>query len=332
MTTQSVQHVFVLGPDALTDAEAKGVLRGAVVARSETATIEVSGSGAVDCLQGLLTNDVVAPGDRAFMYGALLTQKGMIVTDLWAARTDPRVLISVPQDGKADLLETFKRTLPPRLASFADRSDDLDVIRLVGPESSTVASAAGFVVDEAGRISSEDDCIVATPGPQSPFALQITCPRVRRDQILQRLGECGAAIGAPAALELARIIEGWPRLGAEIDRKTLPQEVRYDDIGGVSHTKGCYVGQETVARIHFRGHVNRRMMGLLPEDTPDFAQTQIVDGDRNVGRVTSSAWVASLEAYVALCMVRREIEPESVVTAAGAVTKVVDLPFQFDTP
>src|SRR5258708_9948328 len=79
----------------------------------------------------------------------------------------------------------------------------------------------------------------------------------------------------PAVLELGRILAGWPRLGAEIDQKTLPQEVRYDDINGVSYTKGCYTGQETVSRLHFRGHTNRHLGGLLWQAAPDLERPEI---------------------------------------------------------
>ena len=72
----------------------------------------------------------------------------------------------------------------------------------------------------------------------------------------------GATGGTSEDREAARILAGWPRLGAEIEERTLPQEVRYDEIGGVSYTKGCYTGQETVARLHFRGHTNRELRGL----------------------------------------------------------------------
>src|SRR5204863_149594 len=83
-------------------------------------------------------------------------------------------------------------------------------------------------------------------------------PAPQGERLAGRLAAAGAVEAEPAMLELARILAGWPRLGAEVDDKTIPQEVRFDEIGGVSYTKGCYTGQETVARLHFRGHANRQ--------------------------------------------------------------------------
>src|SRR5437773_2242912 len=127
-------------------------------------------------------------------------------------------------------------------------------------------------------------------------------------------------------LELARILAGWPRLGAEVDDKTIPQEVRFDEIGGVSYTKGCYTGQETVARLHFRGHANRQLRGLLFDPEPPAAPAQgwtaVMHLDREVGRVTSLAFVpesgvAGAGRWIGLAVIRREVASGAMVRAAG---------------
>src|SRR5207249_4047734 len=124
----------------------------------------------------------------------------------------------------------------------------------------------------------------------------------------------GAFAAAPAALELSRILAGWPRLGAEVDERTIPQEARFDEIGGVSYTKGCYTGQETVARLHFRGHVNRQVRGLLFDPEPPAAPADgwsvVTYVDRDVGRVTSLAFVpetgvAGAGRWIGLALIRR---------------------------
>jgi len=156
--------------------------------------------------------------------------------------------------------------------------------------------------------------------------------------VAARLQAAGAVATGPAALELSRILAGWPRLGAEVDEKTIPQEVRLDEIGGVSYTKGCYTGQETVARLHFRGHVNRQVRGLLFDPEPPAAPAEgwsaVTHVDRDVGRVTSLAFVpetgvAGAGRWIGLALIRREVEPGSVVRASGRDARVVDLPFTF---
>ena len=100
----------------------------------------------------------------------------------------------------------------------------------------------------AGSEGADRPAFVARPRNAGPFALELHVEAARAQALEQRLAAAGAVPAQPPALELARVLAGWPRLGAEIDEKSLPQEVRYDELDGVSYTKGCYTGQETVAR------------------------------------------------------------------------------------
>ena len=161
------------------------------------------------------------------------------------------------------------------------------------------------------------------PHAAAPFALELEVPTADAEAHLARVMESGAAQVEALVLELARILAGWPRLGAEIDQRTLPQEVRYDDISGVSYTKGCYTGQETVARVHFRGHPNRVLAGLVWEGEPQIVTPAIQLAGKDVGRVTSIAWLSTSGGYLGLGLLRREVEPGAVVLAAGARARVV---------
>jgi folate-binding protein YgfZ len=111
----------------------------------------------------------------------------------------------------------------------------------------------------------------------------------------------------------------------EIDEKTLPQEVRYDEIGGVSYTKGCYTGQETVARLHFRGHTNRELRGLRWLGTASLAGRGVTHGPKEVGGVRSTLTLE--DRRVGLGTIRREVELGDVVMAGGVEARVVALPF-----
>ena len=322
---------------------------GAVVCRADTAVVELTGPGAVTCMQGLLTNDIELPGDGAFVYGALLTPKGMIVVDGWAARLGgggdgggTTVSYTVPADGRDRALGIFSRSVPPRLARVTDRSADVVTSRLAGPRALAVAVAAGLTVPTAaGRAQrTEDGVETSRPGQAAPFGLQVTAPAAAAALLTSRLEAAGAVAAGSPALELIRILAGWPRLGAEIDDKTIPQEVRYDEIDGVSYTKGCYTGQETVARLHFRGHTNRQLRGLLfdpePPAAPAGGWSLVTHLDREVGRVTSLAFVpdAGLPGagrWIGLAVIRREVTPGVMVRAAGRDARVVDLPFAFPT-
>jgi folate-binding protein YgfZ len=315
---------------------------GAIVAPVDGGVIELTGAGtgAVSCFQGLLTNDLEKPGDGAFIYGALLTPKGMIVVDGWAARLGSRVRFTVPAEGRERALAVLQRSIPPRLARFEDRTENSGVLRVTGAHAVAVLGAAGFPMPpgasrvlegHAGKIPLE----VARTGESAPFVFQITTASEHRDALHQRLVGAGAHSASPDALELSRILAGWPRLASEVDDKTIPQEVRFDEIGG-SYTKGCYTGQETVSRLHFRGHANRHLRGLLFETDPPAAPASgwsaVTHDELEVGRVTSIAWLPDgggsvLGRWIGLAIVRREVPLGAVVRAAGREARVVGLPF-----
>ncbi len=313
---------------------------GAVLAPADVGVITLVGPGAVDCVQGLLTSDLEKSGDGGFVYGALLTPKGMVIVDGWAARQGAEVRFTTP--APADALGLFTRTVPPRLARVADRSADYTVLRLAGLRALAIAEAARLPVPTApGRtISIELDGIdveVARASEGAPFVLQLTLAPSATPALKDRLGRAGALGTNAAALELARVLAGWPGLSSEVDEKTIPQEVRFDEIGGVSYTKGCYTGQETVSRLHFRGHANRQLRGIEFDTEPSTfgeAPPLVVHQDREVGRVSSVVWLPEsgpgaplVGRWVGLAVLRREVTSGTMVRAAGVDARVVELPF-----
>jgi len=317
-------------PGSVTPVAAQALRAGAVFATVPAGVFDLDGPGAVACMQGLLTNDLDAPGDGALVYGALLTPKGMIVVDGWAGRTGNTVRFTVPAEGRERAAGVFQRSIPPRLARVTDRSTELRVLRLAGPRAVALAEAARLRVPEApGRIGSAGDAVVGRASDVAPFALQWIGPLAAVEEIRKRLLESGAVAGDAAVLDLARILAGWPGLVSEIDDKTLPQEVRYDEIGGVSYTKGCYTGQETVSRLHFRGHPNRGLRGIRLESEPSpewRGAPPVILGDREVGRLTSLARIPEgppgAGVWMGLAMLRREV-PEGAAVRIGMIDATV---------
>ena len=324
---------------------------GAIVAPADVATIDLTGSagggpndqGAITCFQGLLTSDVEKPGDGAFVYGALLTPKGMIVVDGWAARLGPRVRFTVPLEGRERALVILQRSVPPRLARSADRTGQTAVLRVAGAHAVAVMGAAGIPIPQAPNHAIEAsvggvtlEIARTSDATPPPFLFQITLAVDQRADVRERLRAAGAHDATPAALELARILAGWPRLSSEVDEKTIPQEVRFDEIGGVSYTKGCYTGQETVSRLHFRGHANRQLRGLRfetdPPASPASGWSGVTYEEHDVGRVSSIAWLPDgggslLGRWIGLAIVRREVPIGATVRAAGREARVIELPF-----
>jgi folate-binding protein YgfZ len=309
---------------------------GAIVASTGAGVLDLTGPGAVASFQGLLTSDIEKPGDGAFVFGALLTPKGMIVVDGWAARLGARVRFTVPSEGRERAVGILQRSVPPRLARTVDRSDDSVVLRVAGAHAVAILGASGLPAPpHAGHAieTTIDDMPIeiARATDRAPFVFQITTPVEHHAAVTARLVRGGATAADASALELARILAGWPRLASEVDEKTIPQEIGYDDIGGISYTKGCYTGQETVSRLHFRGHPNRHLRGLLFEidspAPPAEGWSGVTEDEREVGRVTSIAWVAGIDRWVGLAVIRREVPVGAVVRAAGREARVVTLPF-----
>lgn len=305
------------------------VLRaGALLVPDAPAVFQIEGAGALTCLQGLLTNDLVTPGEESLVYGALLTPKGMIVFDAWVAREASRFVLIAPGESRAAALELFRRALPPRLAKVTDLSETHRASWLVGGAAAErLARALTAPVPGAGRVlrAGSPDGVLLAGGPDTaPFSVLILAPEDERDRISARFRMAGGAIGDATDLAAAKVMAGWPTLGREIDDRTLPQEVRFDELGGVSYTKGCYTGQETVARVHFRGHVNRTLRGLEIEGGPPIVERTLMAGGKEVGRVGTALLLEGRA--LALGIVRREVETGASVAVGDRAASVVALP------
>lgn len=301
---------------------------GAVVVSIEHALLRVTGPGALQCLQGLLTNDLVKPGPNTISWGALLTPKGMIESDLWCLRHGDDLTLVLPLAGMAPTLATFKRSLPPRLARTQELTESWSSLLVFGATAEASLRETGVfgTLPATGHlVTSENGAIVARGPAGAPFDFLVIGPDAVIAALDERLGKAGGAMGGPEDAEAARILAGWPALGAEIDDKTLPQEVRFDELGGVSYTKGCYLGQETVARIHFRGHPNRELRGLEWEDSLPLDGRVIEGMGREAGTVRSTLIVGGRR--LGLAPIRREVATGELVMAGGRPARVVALPF-----
>jgi len=323
-----------VGPASVTPAVAQALRAGAVVASAPAGVFDLSGPGAVACMQGLLTNEIEKPGDGALAFGAVLTPKGMIIADGWAGRRGDLVRFTTAAEGQERVALIFRRSIPPRLAKVADRTSGLRVLRLTGPAALPLAEAARVAVPQTpGRVEAVGDLEVGRATEGAPFTLQWIGTPGALDSVKKQLTAAGAVEGDPAALQLARIAAGWPSLASEVDEKTLPQEIRYDEIGGVSYTKGCYTGQETVSRVHFRGHPNRGLRGihLSGEPPADWRTPQpVLDGEKDIGRLTSVAWFpdgpAGSGVWMGLAILRREVSDGGAVRIGMMEGRVTPLP------
>jgi len=306
------------------------VRHGVVAVTTQPALFRVQGPGALACLQGLLTNDLVKRGENSLVYGALLTPKGAVVVDYWVVRQSDAFTLIAPRSGHESSLELFRRQLPPRLARVTDLTGQACVLWLIGSRAYQTLATCGVEVPEgAGRVKSVggelSPVALGLPPEGAYFGALAAGAEAAIAGLSSKLVAAGAAAGDEQDLHAARILCGWPALGAEIDERTLPQEVRYDQIGGVSYTKGCYTGQETVARLHFRGHTNRELRGLRWQRPSRLEGRSICKGEREVGSIRST--ISLDDRAIGLGLIRREVDVGEELLAGGQPATVVALPF-----
>ncbi|MGH8874812.1 MAG: YgfZ/GcvT domain-containing protein [Acidimicrobiia bacterium] len=255
----------------------------------------VEGREAVSFLQGILSQDVEAIAQGAVARSLLLNPQGKLRALLWLLRGDQRVGI-VADAGFEDAVASDLRYY--RIRVKADIVPELGPVAEVwGPQAAEVITRAGLPVPE-GWV----DGVAALPLPGVPrYLIMGTEP--------DRLVEAGARRAGDLAVTAVRVEAGEPVTGRDVDHKTIPQEAGLVP-SAASTTKGCYLGQELVARIDSRGRVNRHLRGVrVVENVLPPEGAELVSGDRPVGRLTSVAESLTLRAPVGLALVRREVAP-----------------------
>ena len=305
------------GVGVVTESDYEILTGRAGVVRRDHGLIELAGAEAAEFLQGQVTNDVEALAEGQGCYAALLTHKGRIRTDMRVLRTPEGFLVDTERVGHPILLKTVQTYSVGRDVGATDVSESLIVLSVIGPEAEgAVGSDPG--ADEHSHTESGGARIVRTD-----VGLDLVVPAAEADDLIARLGIPEVA---EDAAECVRIERGRPRLGIDIGGETIPQEADLNE-RAVSFTKGCYVGQETVARLHYKGKPNRHLRGLVLSE-PAASGDAVVLGEREVGSVGSTA-ISPARGPIALALLRREAEPgaEVAVGASGARAEVVTLPF-----
>ena len=332
-----------------------------LIDRSERGKLTLAGPGAVEFLNGQVTNELgsLHPGEGC--YAAFLTHKGKMLGDLrilavgeGPAEAPSALLLDTERialQGLFDMIRRFKvgydielqkRTLESGMLSLVGPQAEDIATRALGPQAEHVAAGAladppaasppAGAAQALGR--SEHAHVRATIAGRAvrlirtaePPGVDVLCDSGDSDAVKGALVEAGAVAVSQAAAEIVRVEHGRPRYGVDLDNSVIPQEAGLNG-RGVSFTKGCYVGQETVARLHYRGKPNRHLRGLRLS-SPVSGGEELRLGERVVGRV-ASAVVSPELGPIALALVRREAEPGATVGVGehGATAQITELPF-----
>jgi glycine cleavage system T protein len=283
---------------------------------SHRAILELAGKDRTRFLNGMVTNDVKSLKPGSGQYAAMLTTHGKLMADMRIYALADAYWLDLHEELIPKTREALDRHIIADQVDLTDRSGEVVMVAIQGPASLELLAGLGIAgakslaeyqhletsIKGAGvRIiraseTGEEGFIAVAPAPSS-------------DTVWQALMEAGRAhqlrLVGMEALNLLRVEAGIPWHGLDMDENTLLQEVGLER--AVSFSKGCYIGQETVARVAHRGHVNRHLTGLLIEGTGvPVPGTKLLRELQEVGRITSAVRSPTLGHAIALGYVRRE--------------------------
>jgi folate-binding protein YgfZ len=334
-----LQHNIMI-PTVSLDAYAAARRRAAFVARSSRGRLLLSGADRAAYLQGLLTNDIAALKPGQGCYAAYLTPQGRMIADLHVYELGDGMLLTLPGGTKDTVLARLDELIFSEDVQVRDATDVFAEIAVIGPEAAAALSqvltgtsekmlamlpAHGNLKAEAGG----EPAIVARIDDAGEEGYGVFINRAA-DSFVPALAARGVVPLDASTAEAIRIEAGVPLFHHDMDEDTIPLEAGIE-ARAISFTKGCYVGQEVVIRVLHRGHgrVARKLVGLiLDPSTPGSGGAVVRSGEREVGRVTSSAFSPVLQKPIALAYVHRDfVTPGTAVSVEGAPAEVTALPF-----
>jgi tRNA-modifying protein YgfZ len=308
------------------DGQYRALREGAgIVERSGRGKLMVRGADGADYLQSQLTNDVEALDPERGCYAALLDRKGHVQADMRVLRLSGGEIWLDLEPGVGDpVIRHLRMYAIGRDVEVEDVTDRWAIVSVIGPGAQALAGASGLAPEHAQRSVAREG--IEALAVATDLGVDLIVRSESALKLRARLRDAGAVEVSDEAAEILRVESGRPRFGREMTTATLPQEAGIAE-RAVSFTKGCYIGQETVARLHYKGRPNRHLRGLrLGAPAADGDPVGLVD--REVGRV-GTAVLSPAHGPIALAILRREAEPGAVVRVGepGAEAEVIELPF-----
>ena len=311
-----------------------------------------AGEKAKEALGGLVTNDVAALRAGTGHRAAALTPKGRVIALCRVFDRGPDLLVDCDAAAGEGFTAMIRKFVNPRLAKYAVVTETTDCLGVHGADASIVlaralsvtaaASAAAATATATATEAMPDadvsrfdalgafegfacgagdaGCYVVRAVDLSAPGFEVFGARARIAELRATLATDGTRTATPDEVRVLRVEAGLPEWGADMDIETIPQEAVLDDLGAISFDKGCYTGQEVVARIHFRGHVNRQLR-LLTGTAPLAVGARVIDAaGSDVGDVRTSV-VSATRGALAIAMVRREVALGSEVSVRSGSTE-----------
>ncbi len=323
--------------------------------RSARGKLALTGAGAKQFLAGQTTNDIEALAPGQGCYAAFLTPKGKMLGDLRVLDLGDELFLDTERVALQALFDMIRRFKIGYEVELHKRTVERSLFSLVGPgaratatravagatasASASASASAHEATDRQARLMLADAehanvrveiAGVACVLVRTDLGVDVICDAAAFEAVREALLGAGAQPVSEQATEILRVERGRPRYGIDLDETVIPQEAGLNE-RAVSFTKGCYVGQETVARLYYKGKPNRHLRGLrLSEPAEPGAELRL--GERAVGRLTSAV-VSPAHGPIGLALVRREAEPGARLTIGDgeAHAVVVELSGEPDT-
>ncbi len=315
-------------------AEEQAIRQGVAVADvSDRTQVELGGDDRVKFLHNLCTNDILKLSTGAGCEAFLLDAQGRILAYLLVfLRNDSIVVESSPGHTEA-ILSQLDRYLIREKVELSDASQEWGELLLAGPKVPDALEKVGTQAPATAPLSNRETTIAGHAVQlrrvdlAASGSILIAVPRRALLDVWNALAGGGAVPVGATAVDMARIEAGSPIYGVDINDRSLPQEIARDD-RTIHFSKGCYIGQETVARIDARGHVNKFLVGVRFEasEVPPVG-TPLRDDATEVGNITSATFSGALAAPLALAYVKRGCEaPGQTLESSFGQATIVKLP------
>ena len=287
----------------------------AAVERPGRGLLRLTGKDPAGMLNAILTNEV--PKDAGLgAYALLLNPKGRVQADLRVLKADEAVLVETEPEGADAAREILGRYAPFSRVALEDLSDTWSVLGLYGPLAGDLLNGPDLAEHRTVEVEIGGEMLLAV-GVAAPVpGYDLLGPSEIVTQAREDLIERGATPADLDAYETARIEAGIPRFGADITPENFPGEAGILD-RAVNFAKGCYPGQETVARMRYRGHPNKTLYRISTKGAPE-AGSPIFQADKSIGTITSVAPLQINGETSALCYLSRNANLEAPIIAAGS--------------
>ena len=296
-----------------------------VLDRSDRGKLALTGSAAKRFLQGQVSNDVESLSPGQGCYAAFLTPKGKMLGDLRIFDAGGELLLDTERVSLQELFNMIRRFSIGYDVELHKRTLQRGLFSLLGPGAESLIGGPGLLdeAEHSHRLISVS--AVAARAIRTDLGIDLLCDSADSEALLAAVTAAGAVPVSGAVGECLRVEHGRPRYGVDLDDSVIPQEAGLNE-RAVSFTKGCYVGQETVARLYYRGKPNRRLQGLRLSEPASTGDELSFEG-RMVGRLGSVA-LSPRFGPIALALLRREaLVGATVELSTGATAEVVDVPF-----